>query len=120
MRQGLRELGYVEGQNLVIEVRHAEGRFERLPAIAAELVRFKVDVIVATGSEGVQAAKDAAHTVPIVVAYVGDPVARGFAASLAHPGVVGQGWARAESGRGTHSRAGARTDTGSSATGRCA
>jgi putative ABC transport system substrate-binding protein len=86
MRQALRELGYVEGQNLVIEVRHAEGRFERLPASAAELVRFKVDVIAATGSEGVQAAKDAAHTVPIVMTYVGDPVARGFAASLAHPG----------------------------------
>jgi|SRR5688572_18086043 putative tryptophan/tyrosine transport system substrate-binding protein len=57
LRQGLRELGYIEGRNIVMEVRHAGGRFERLPAIAAELVRLKVDVIVATGSEGVQAAK---------------------------------------------------------------
>jgi putative ABC transport system substrate-binding protein len=86
LRQGLREVGYIDGQNVVIEVRHAEGRFERLPAIAAELLRLKVDVIVATGSEGVQAAKDAAHTVPIVMTYVGDPVSRGFVASLARPG----------------------------------
>jgi ABC-type uncharacterized transport system substrate-binding protein len=86
LRQGLRELGYTEGQNVVVEVRHADGRFERLPAIAAELVRLKVDVIVATGSEGVQAAKNATDTVPIVMTYVGDPVDRGFAASLSRPG----------------------------------
>jgi putative ABC transport system substrate-binding protein len=86
LRQGLRELGYTEGQNIVVEVRHADGRFERLPAIAAELVRLKVDVIVATGSEGVQAARNATDTVPIVMTYVGDPVDRGFAASLARPG----------------------------------
>jgi putative ABC transport system substrate-binding protein len=86
LRQGLRERGYVEGQNVVIEVRHAGGRFERLPAIAAELMGLKVDVIVATGSEGVQAAKDAAPNVPIVMTYVGDPVNRGFVASLAQPG----------------------------------
>jgi putative ABC transport system substrate-binding protein len=86
LRQGLRELSYIEGQNIVVEVRHAEGRFERLAVIAAELVRLKVDVIVATGSEGVQAAKNATDTVPIVMTYVGDPVDRGFAASLASPG----------------------------------
>jgi putative tryptophan/tyrosine transport system substrate-binding protein len=86
LRQGLQELGYTEGQNVVVEVRHADGRFERLPAIAAELVRLKVDVIVATGSEGVQAAKNATRTVPIVMTYVGDPIGRGFVTSLAHPG----------------------------------
>jgi putative ABC transport system substrate-binding protein len=86
LRQGLRELGYIDGENVVIEARHADGRFERLPAIAAELVRLKVDVIVATGSEGVQAAKNATHTVPIVMTYVGDPVGRGFVASVARPG----------------------------------
>jgi putative ABC transport system substrate-binding protein len=92
LRQGLRELSYTEGQNIVVEVRHADGRFERLPAIAAELVRLKVDVIVATGSEGVQAAKDATDTVPIVMTYVGDPVDRGFAASLARPGATLPEW----------------------------
>ena len=86
LRRGLPELGYIEGQNVVIEVRHAGGRFERLPAIATELIRLKVDVIVAVGSEGVQAAKDAADTVSIVMTYVGDPVDRGFVRSLAHPG----------------------------------
>jgi putative ABC transport system substrate-binding protein len=86
LRQGLRELSYIDGQNIAIEVRHAGGRFERLPAVAAELVRLKVDVIVATGSEGVEAAKNATITIPIVMTYVGDPVDRGFAASLARPG----------------------------------
>jgi putative tryptophan/tyrosine transport system substrate-binding protein len=86
LRQGLRELGYIDGQSVVIEVRHAGGRFERLPAIATELIRLKVDVIIAVGSEGVQAAKDAADTVSIVMTYVGDPVDRGFVRSLAHPG----------------------------------
>jgi putative tryptophan/tyrosine transport system substrate-binding protein len=86
LRQGLRELGYIEGQNVRIEVRHADGRFERLSVIAAELVRLKVDVIVGTGSEGVQAAKNATHVIPIVMTYVGDPVDRGFVESLARPG----------------------------------
>jgi putative tryptophan/tyrosine transport system substrate-binding protein len=86
LRQGLRELGYTVGENVVVEVRHADGRFERLPAIATELVRLKVDVIVATGSEGVQAAKNVTQTIPIVMTYVGDPVSRGFVTSLAHPG----------------------------------
>jgi ABC-type uncharacterized transport system substrate-binding protein len=86
LREGLRELGYNDGQNVVIEVRHADGRFERLPAAAGELVNRKIDVIVATGSEGVQAARTATHTIPIVMTYVGDPVSRGFVASLARPG----------------------------------
>jgi ABC-type uncharacterized transport system substrate-binding protein len=85
-RQGLRELDYVEGQNLVIEDRYAEGRDERLPDLATELVRLQVDVIVAGGSNAIRAAQDATRTIPIVMAGTGDPVGRGFIASLAHPG----------------------------------
>jgi putative ABC transport system substrate-binding protein len=85
-RQGLRELGYVEGQTIVIEYRFAEGRPERLPAFAAELVRLKLNVIVATSSPAPEAAKQATRTIPIVFAVVGDPVAAGLVASLARPG----------------------------------
>ncbi len=85
-RQGLRDLGYVEGQNPVIEYRYAEGRAERLPDLAAELVRLKVDVIVAVGTAAIRAAQDATRTIPIVMAASGDPVGEGFVASLAHPG----------------------------------
>jgi ABC-type uncharacterized transport system substrate-binding protein len=85
-RHGLRERGWVEGQNLAIEYRFAEGRFERIPALAAELVRLNVDVIVTEGSEGVQAAQHATQTIPIVMRNVADPVQRGFIASLARPG----------------------------------
>jgi putative ABC transport system substrate-binding protein len=85
-RQGLRELGYVEGQNIVIEFRNAEGRLERLPALAAELVGLKVNVIVAAPEVCIQAAKQATRTIPIVMALSDDPVARGFVASLARPG----------------------------------
>jgi len=84
--QGLRDLGYVEGQNLVIESRYAEGRLERLPDLATELVRLKVDVIVAGGSSGIRAAQRATRTIPIVMAVTGDAVREGFVASLAHPG----------------------------------
>jgi ABC-type uncharacterized transport system substrate-binding protein len=84
-RQGLRDLGYVEGQNIVIEQRWAEGNPDRLPGLAAELVRLKVDVIFAQTTPAVQAAKKATTTVPIVTVS-GDPVANGFVASLAHPG----------------------------------
>jgi putative ABC transport system substrate-binding protein len=84
-RQSLRELGYVEGQNLVIESRYAEGRGERFPDLAAELVRLKVDVIVA-GGPAVRAAQHATRTIPIVMAGTNDPVGEGFVASLAHPG----------------------------------
>jgi len=85
-RQGLRDLGYVEGKNIVIEWRSAEGKVDRLPALAAELVRLKVDVIVTTGPTGTRPAKEATSTIPIVMAQDIDPVATGFIASLARPG----------------------------------
>jgi ABC-type uncharacterized transport system substrate-binding protein len=86
-RQGLRELGYVEGQNLVMTWRFAEGRLERLPELAAELVQLPVDVLVVSGGEPViRAAQHATQTIPIVFAGQSDPVERGFIASLAHPG----------------------------------
>jgi putative ABC transport system substrate-binding protein len=83
---GLRELGLVEGRNIVIEYRGAEGRYERLPALAAELVRMKMDVILAAGSPAVQAARHATSTIPIVMLRIGDPVGSGFVASLSRPG----------------------------------
>ena len=85
-RQGLRELGYVEGKNIVIEYRYAEGKLDRLPALAAELVRLKVDVIVTGGATATRAAKEATTTIPIVMTQDGDPVGSGFVASLARPG----------------------------------
>ena len=86
LRDGLHELGYVEGKNFVIEYRWAEGKFERLPGLAGELVRLPVDVIVAVGDPVIFAAKQATSTTPIVMASVGDPVGRGFVVSLARPG----------------------------------
>ena len=86
LRAGLRELGHVEGKNLVIEFRWAEGKYDRLPELAAELVRLKVDVLVTHGAPGSRAAKMATTTIPIVLAAVGDPVAQGLVASLARPG----------------------------------
>jgi putative ABC transport system substrate-binding protein len=85
-RQGLRALGYIEGQNLVIEFRYAEGKAERLPDLAAELVRLQVEVIVAGGAPAIRAAQNATRTIPIVMAGTSDPVAQGFIASLARPG----------------------------------
>jgi putative ABC transport system substrate-binding protein len=85
-RQGLRELGYIEGKNIVIEWRSAEGKLDRLPALAAELVRLKVDVIVTAASPLTRAAKEATATIPIVMAQDSDPVGSGFVASLARPG----------------------------------
>ena len=85
-RQGLRELGYVEGKNIVIEGRYAEGKADRLPGLAAELVRFKVDLIVTGASTSTRAAKAATSTIPIVMAQDTDPVRNGFVASLARPG----------------------------------
>jgi putative ABC transport system substrate-binding protein len=86
-RQGLRELGYVEGQTIAIEHRFAEGRPERLPALAAELVRLKVDVIVTGASPAPEVAKQTTSTIPIVFAAIsGDPVAEGVVSSLARPG----------------------------------
>jgi len=84
--QGLRELGYVEGKNVIVEARFAEGRLERLPALVAELIGLKVDVLLAGSPAGAVAAKKASTTVPIVFAGVGDPVASGIVASLARPG----------------------------------
>ena len=84
--QGLRDLGYVEGKSIAIEYRFAEGRPERLPGYAAELVGLKVDIIVTPNPAGTQAAKQASRTIPIVMLTVADPVGSGLIASLARPG----------------------------------
>ena len=84
--QGLRELGYIEGQNLVIEWRFAKGDENRLPELAAELVRLNPDVLATTGTQPTRALKDATTTIPIVVLSAGDLVGRGLVASLARPG----------------------------------
>jgi len=85
-RQGLRELGYVEGQNITLEVRWADGQSELLPELVAEVVRSKVDVLVVATTPGALAAKNATRTIPIVFVSVGDPVGNGLVASLARPG----------------------------------
>jgi len=85
-RRGLRELGYEEGKNIAIEYRYAEGKRDRLPALADELVRLNVDVIFTGGANATHAAKKATSTIPIVMAQSPDPVAEGFVASLANPG----------------------------------
>ena len=85
-RQGLRELGYVEGKNVVIEHRWADGKLDRLPALAAELVRLKVDIIVSAGPTVTRVAKEATVTIPIVMGFDDDPVGSEFVASLARPG----------------------------------
>jgi putative ABC transport system substrate-binding protein len=85
-RQGLRELGYVEGKNIGIEWRYAEGKQDRLPALAAELVSLKTDVIVTAGPQATRRAKEATVTIPIVMGFDNDPVGSGFVASLARPG----------------------------------
>jgi ABC-type uncharacterized transport system substrate-binding protein len=82
----LRELGYVEGKNLVVERRFAEGRIDRLSALARELVGLRLDIIVAVSASAIQAAKEATKTIPIVMLGGGDPVGQGFVASLARPG----------------------------------
>jgi putative tryptophan/tyrosine transport system substrate-binding protein len=85
-RQGLRDLGYVEGNTIVVEFRSAEGKLERFPALAAELVALKVDVIVAANTQAALAAKQATRTIPIVFAGPADPISSGLVASLARPG----------------------------------
>ena len=85
-RQGLRELGYVDGKNINIEYRYAEGRFERLPELAEELVRLKVDVLVVSSITVARTARKVTATIPIVVAGAGDPIGSGLVASLARPG----------------------------------
>jgi len=86
LRLGLRELGYVEGKNILLEYRYAEGKLDRLPALAAELVRLKVDVIVTSGPLPTRVTKEATTSIPIVMAQDADPVGNGFVASLARPG----------------------------------
>ena len=83
--QGLHELGYVEGQNIVIESRFSEGKLDRLPDLAAELIRLKVDVIVAASTPGILAAKNATSTIPIIFVSVADPIGSGLVVSLARP-----------------------------------
>jgi putative ABC transport system substrate-binding protein len=85
-RRGLLELGYTEGQNIIIEYRWAEGRYDRFPALVSDLVRIKVDAIVTAGTPGALAAKQATKTIPIVMAVAGDAVGTGLVASLARPG----------------------------------
>ena len=85
-RQGLRELRYIDGKNIVIEPRYAEGKFDSLPALAAELVALKVDIIVTAGPTATGPAKEATATIPIVMAFDSDPVGSGFVTSLARPG----------------------------------
>jgi putative ABC transport system substrate-binding protein len=85
-RQGLRDLGYVEGQDIALEVRWAEGRYERFPALVAELIGLNVDVLVVVTTPGALAAKNATRTIPVVMIAAGDPVESGLVASLARPG----------------------------------
>jgi putative ABC transport system substrate-binding protein len=84
-QEGLRQVGYFEGKNIKIEYRSAEGKLDRLPVLAAELVGLNVDVIVTGGNEAIRAAKNATSTIPVVMAFGGDPVGSGFVASLARP-----------------------------------
>ena len=86
LRQGLSDLGWIEGQHIAFELRFAEGHLDRLPRLAAELVRLKVDVIVAGSNPGALAAKNATSTIPVVIVTTGDPVGGGLVASLARPG----------------------------------
>jgi len=85
-RQGLRDLGYTEGKNIIIEYRYAEGRFGRLPALAEELVQLKVEIIVTDAAAPARAAKKATSTIPIVIASGSDPIQSGLVANLARPG----------------------------------
>ena len=91
-REGLRDLGWVEGQNIAIEVRFAEGRTDQLPTLAAELVRLKVDVIATQTTPAALAAKQATTTIPVVIGFAADPVGSGIVASLARPGGNITGW----------------------------
>jgi putative ABC transport system substrate-binding protein len=85
-RQGLRDLGYIEGKNILVEYRYVEGRLDRVPALVGELVQLKVDVLVATFTIAIRAAKQATTTIPIIMVSATDPVAAGFVDSLARPG----------------------------------
>ncbi|HXV80163.1 MAG TPA: ABC transporter substrate-binding protein, partial [Candidatus Binatia bacterium] len=97
-RQGLRDLGYVEGKNIVIEYRWTEGQLDRLPDLASELVRLKVDVIVTAGPQATRSAKEATSTLPVVMGFDNDPVGSGLVASLARPGGNLTGFTRIAAG----------------------
>ena len=86
MRQGLKDFGYVEGQNIAFEFRWAEGKLDQLPELAADLVRLQVDIIVTLAPQATLAAKQATQTIPIVFVAMGDPIASGIVPSLARPG----------------------------------
>src|SRR5262249_55865298 len=86
LRQGLRDLGYLEGKNINIEYRYAEGKLERVPELAEELVRLKVDILVVSGIATAEPARRVTTTIPIVVAGAGNPIGSGLVASLARPG----------------------------------
>jgi putative ABC transport system substrate-binding protein len=90
--QGLRDLGYIEGQSIAIEYRFADGKNERLPGLAAELIGLKVDIIVTAGTPAAVAAKQATSMIPVVMAIVADPVGEGLVGSLARPGGTSPGW----------------------------
>jgi len=92
LREGLRERGWVEGRNIALEVRFAEGKTDALPGLATELVRLKVDIIVTSTTPAALAAKRATTTIPIVIGFTADPVGSGIVASLAHPGGNITGW----------------------------
>ncbi len=92
LRQGLRDLGWVEGRNIAIEARFAEGRTDQLPRLAAELVRLKMDVIATSTTPAALAAKHATTTIPIIIGFTADPVGSGIVTSLAHPGGNITGW----------------------------
>jgi ABC-type uncharacterized transport system substrate-binding protein len=98
-RQGLQQSGYVEGKDILVEWRYADGKRDRLRELADELVRMKVDVIVTASTPSIRAVQQATKTVPIVMANVGDPVAQGFVASLARPGGNITGFTKPFSGR---------------------
>ena len=90
-REGLRDLGWIEGQNILVEERWAEGKYDKLPGLAAEFVTRKVDVILASSTPEIRAAKQATSTIPIVMAIGADPVGEGFISSLGRPGTL-PGW----------------------------
>lgn len=98
VKRGVRDLGYVDGKTVIFETRFADGRTDRLPPLASELVQLKLDVIVTTTVSGVRAAKEATSTIPIVIGAVDDAVEQGFVASLAKPGgnITGTSWLNAE------------------------
>jgi putative tryptophan/tyrosine transport system substrate-binding protein len=108
-RQGLRELGYVEGRNIAIEARWAEGKYERYPALLSDLVRSRVDVIVTVGGAATKAAQQATRTTPIVMSVVIDPLGSGLVSSLARPGGNVTGFSNMSSDLvGKHSRCSSR------------